>query len=174
MRERTIHFPNFILEDALGHVRSMRSGTMLNSDDWCHLICDMPQSSAVASSFLESGTSGKDLSLVQWTKGPDKAILGKTPDRVTLQLLPLLFLKHKTHAVFSLGLWKFLVLFYFIVVIFWDLIHYFFMMCSLPVYNASTSNQLTNSMGENQWTLPLESLLSQEGMCILGTCRIAG
>lgn len=31
----------------------------------------------------------------------------------------------------------------------------FLMMCSLPVYNASTSNQLTSSMGENQWTCHL-------------------
>lgn len=47
------------------------------------------------------------------------------------------------------------------------------MMCSLPVCFALTSNQLTNSVGETQWTLPLESFLPQEGMCILGTCIIA-
>lgn len=56
---------------------------------------------------------------------------------------------------FLLDYGKFWLFFYFIVVVFWDLIHYFFMMCSLPVYNASTSNQLTNSMGENQWTCHL-------------------
>lgn len=111
---------------------------------------------------------GRTFHLYNGPKVQTKQYLGRH-HRVTLQLLPLLFLKHKTHAVFSLGLWKFLVLFYFIVVIFWDLIHYFFMMCSLPVYNASTSNQLTNSVD-----MPLESLLSQEGMCILGTCKIAG
>lgn len=156
MRERTIHFPTFILEDALGHVLSMRSGTMLNSDDWCHLICDMPQSSEAASSFLESGTSGKDLSHVQRTKGPDKAILGKTSHRVTLQTLPLLFLKHKTHAVFSLGLRKILVVFFTLLWLYFETLYtIFLMMCSLPVYNVSTSNQLTKSMGENQWTCHL-------------------
>ena len=60
----------------------------------------MPQSSAVASSFLGIGTSVKDLSLVQRTKGPDKAILGKTSHRVTLQTLPLLFLKHRAQTIF--------------------------------------------------------------------------
>lgn len=33
MRERAIHSPTFIIEDALGHVLSMRSGMMLNIDD---------------------------------------------------------------------------------------------------------------------------------------------
>lgn len=29
----------FILEDALGHVLTMRSGTLLNTEGWWHLIC---------------------------------------------------------------------------------------------------------------------------------------
>lgn len=33
MKERAIHFPTFILDDALGQVLSVRSGMMLNIDD---------------------------------------------------------------------------------------------------------------------------------------------
>lgn len=148
---------------------------------WWEMMIDaiwsviMPQSSAVASSFLGIGTSVKDLSLVQWTKGPNKAILGKTLYRVTLQILSLLFLKHEAHAFFFFLLdygkiWSFFLIYcdYFM-----RPYILFFMMCSLPVHFTLSSNQLTNSMGETQWTLPLESLLSQEGMCILGTCIIA-
>lgn len=51
-------------------------------------------------SFLGTGTSMKDISLVQWTKGPDKAILGETTHRTTLQIF-LLFLKRRVHAFFS-------------------------------------------------------------------------
>lgn len=108
----------------------------------------MPQSSAVASSFLGIGTSVKDLSLVQRTKGPDKAILGKTSHRVTLQTLPLLFLKHRAQTIFFSWIMEIFDFFYYIVIISWDLIYCFFMMCSLPVHFALTSNQLTNSMGE--------------------------
>ena len=96
MRERAIHSPTFIIEDALGHVLSMRS---------------------VASSFLGIGTSVKDLSLVQRTKGPDKAILGKTSHRVTLQTLPLLFLKHRAQTIFFSWIMEIFDFFYYIVII---------------------------------------------------------
>lgn len=48
MSEREISLETFILEDALGHVLTMRSGTMLNTAGWGHLFCAMSQSSAVA------------------------------------------------------------------------------------------------------------------------------
>lgn len=89
----------------------------------------MSQSSAVASSFLGIGTSVKDLSLVQRTKGPDKAICGKTSQRVTLQTLPLLFLKHKAHDFFLLIYGKKWFFFYIFVIISWDLI-YCFLWCA--------------------------------------------
>lgn len=117
---------------------------------WWEMMIDaiwsviMPQSSAVASSFLGIGTSVKDLSLVQWTKGPNKAILGKTLYRVTLQILSLLFLKHEAHAFFFFFLldygkiWSF---FKFIVIISWDLIYYF-LWCAHSQY-ASHCHQIS-------------------------------
>lgn len=77
-------------------------------------------------SFPGIGTSVKDFSLVQWTKGPDKAILGETAHRITLQTL-LLLLKHTAHS-FSLGLWTILIIFFFFTVVFlWlPVIYYFY------------------------------------------------
>lgn len=74
----------------------------------CSVLC---HSHLQSSSFLGIGTSVKDFSLVQWTKGPDKAILEETAQRITLQTL-LLLLKHMAHT-FFLGLWTILIIFSF-------------------------------------------------------------
>lgn len=73
----------------------------------CSVLC---HSHLQSPSFLGIGTSVKDFSLVQWTKGPDKAILGETTQRITLQTL-FLSLKHMAHS-FFLGLWTILIIFF--------------------------------------------------------------
>lgn len=80
----------------------------LQAEAICSVLC---HSHLQSPSFRGIGTSVKDFSLVQWTKGPDKAILGETTHRITLQTL-LLSLKHTAHSLF-LGLWTILIIFFF-------------------------------------------------------------
>lgn len=120
----------------------------------CSVLC---HSHLQSPSFLGIGTSVKDFSLVQWTKGPDKAILGETTHRITLQTLFLL-LKHTAHS-FFLGLWTILIIFFFLTLLwlFHDSLLYtifygsvkihkkisdFYLVCSLLIYFALKSNQL--------------------------------
>lgn len=115
----------FILEDALGHVLTMRSGTLLNTEGWWHLICAYV--AVICSCLVSWGLEllWRTFHLYSGPKVQTKQYLGR--QHIEPHCKYFSFSWNVGHMFFFfLGLWTILIIFfYFIVIISWHPIIYY-------------------------------------------------
>lgn len=114
----------FILEDALGHVLTMRSGTLLNTEGWWHLICAYV--AVICSCLVSWGLEllWRTFHLYSGPKVQTKQYLGR--QHIEPHCKYFSFSWNVGYMLFFLGLWTILIIFfYFIVIISWHPIIYY-------------------------------------------------